>query len=137
MPPSSTLRSLDGSVAGLAARKRAMLLKLTARQMHLSKRSWENKTPFTTIRKRKDGSTKRTLMERLRPPLSHHHPKARLRERLVQLNLHDRIVLFLRQFLRFPQQGLLRLSMLLDRRLRIRHHPTQHLSIRHEVRHRP
>ena len=61
MLPSSTLRSLDGSVAGWAARKRVMLVKLMARQMHPSKLSLAKKVPSTTIQKRKDGSTRRIL----------------------------------------------------------------------------
>ena len=137
MLPSSTLRSLDGSVAGSAVRKRAMLLKPTARRMRLSKLSLVNKTPFTTIQRRKDGSTRRTPMELSQPPQHHHHPKVRLQERLVQLSLRDRVVLHLHQCLHFPQRVLLCLLVLLGRRVRIRRHPILHLSIRHEVRRRP
>lgn len=112
--PSSTLKGLDGSAAGLAARKRVILLKLTARQMHLSKLSLANRAPFTTIQKRKDGSIRRIPMEVLLPALHHHHPKVRLQEWLVQLNLRDRVLLHLRQCLHFPQRLLRRLSMSLD-----------------------
>lgn len=53
-------------------------------------------------------------MEVLLPALHHHHPKVRLQEWLVQLNLRDRVVLHLRQCLHFPQRLLRRLSMSLD-----------------------
>lgn len=133
MHPSSTPKSRDGSVAGWAARKRAMLLTPTARPMRLSKLSLANKTHFITIQKRKDGSTRRTLMEALQPPLPLHHPKVRLQEWSVQLDLHGRVVLHLRQCHHFLRRWLLRLSMLLSWESPIRCHPTLHISIRREV----
>ena len=136
MHPSSTPKSLDGLVAGSAARKRAMLLTPTARPMHLSKLSLANKTLSITIQKRKDGSTRRTLMETLQPSLYRHHPKVRLQEWSVQLDPPGRAVVYLRQCLHFLRR-LLRLSMLLGRRSRTRRYPSLHLSIRHEVPRQP
>ena len=136
MHPSSIPKSLDGLVAGsAAARKRAMLLTPTARPMHLSKLSLANKTLSITIQKRRDGLTRRTLMERLQPSLYRHHPKVRLQEWSVQLDLPGRVVVHLRQCLHFLRR-LLRLSMLLGRRSRTRRYPSLHLSIRHKVRRR-
>ena len=94
--PSSTPRGLDGSVAGSAARKRAMLLTPMARLMHLLELNSANKTPSTMIPKRKDGLTRRTLMRPPQLPLHHHRPKVHLREQSVQLNLRDLVVLHLR-----------------------------------------
>ena len=76
-------------------------------------------------------------MELPQPPRHHHHLKVRLQERSVQLSLHDRVVLHLRQCLHFPHRLLLRLLALFGRRVRTRRHPIPHLSIRHEVRRRP
>ena len=75
-------------------------------------------------------------MELLQPRLHHRRPKARRQELSVQPNLRDRTVPQHRQYLHFPQRGLLRLSMSASRQSQIRRHPTLFLSIRREVRHR-